>query len=191
MKRLLIILAVLLVILVVIMGILLAQNSKQTSPSTNTSSEFPLGNSRNPTEASTSTAGNTSVPSVLGGTIATSDFIHNGTTVQDIENPTNYYLAGSLGYCLSNGSCPSGASSTDFNVVYSTQNQSFIISLLQEPLGSSREEAQQFLMNTLGISEQSMCNLKYFVLTAVSVNSALAGENLGFSFCPGAIALPQ
>ncbi|HVW82438.1 MAG TPA: hypothetical protein VHC68_00615 [Candidatus Paceibacterota bacterium] len=126
-----------------------------------------------------------------GGTVTVDDFIHNGVTIADPQNAGQYYLAGSLGYCLPDGSCPAAASSTDFRIVYDDTKQSFTIALLTEPIGRARLEVEQFLESTLGIGENQMCALTYYVGTSYRVNEFYDDRNLGFSFCPGATALPQ
>ena len=44
-------------------------------------------------------------------------------------------------------------------------------------------------MQHLGISESDMCRLSYMVSVPNRVNTIYAGQNLGFSFCMGAVAL--
>src|SRR3989344_215025 len=116
------------------------------------------------------------------------DFLHNGTTVEDVQNPGNYYLAGNLGYCLKDGVCPTGAPTAHYKVTYSIKEHFFTIALTDEPLGVARLGAQQFLMQALGMSQQQLCDLNYYLGTTSYVNSIYAGKNLGFSFCPGATA---
>lgn len=128
---------------------------------------------------------------VNGGTLIAKDFLNNGETVADTQNQNNYYLAGPLGYCLPDGSCPSGASTTDFTITYNSKSSYFTIALRKEPLGSVRIEAEQFLLARLGITRQGMCNLNYYVGTTYWVNSIYDKGNLGFSFCPGATKLPN
>lgn len=123
--------------------------------------------------------------------IETNDFIHNGTTVQDAENPGQYYLAGSIGYCTPDGVCPTGAPSDEYHIVYFSQDRYFVIALLQEPLGKARLDAEQFLQNTLGINKTAMCAMKYYLSTQADTNANYAGKNLLFSFCPGATPLPN
>ncbi len=123
--------------------------------------------------------------------LVVNNFLKNGVTVEDIENPGIYYLAGSVGYCLKDGTCPAGAAAENFIVAYDASLQFFTISLTKEPLGTARADAEQFLLKTLGISQTDLCNIKYFLSTTSSVNPFYAGQNLGFSFCPGATVLPQ
>jgi hypothetical protein len=127
-----------------------------------------------------------------GGTpIVTKSFIANGVTSPDVENPGTYYLAGSPGYCLKDGTCPSGAPESNFIVTYDAPNQFFTIALTKEPLGAARIAAEQFLMSTLGVSQTQLCSINYYIGTVNAVNAIYAGKNLGFSFCPGATVLPE
>lgn len=83
--------------------------------------------------SSTSSPGIT-VASRGGGTpIAVRDFLKATTTVEDPQNKGTYYLAGSPGYCLPDGTCPSGAPADNFKIVYYADPQSFTIALTKEP----------------------------------------------------------
>ncbi len=126
-----------------------------------------------------------------GGTVSTNDFIHNGVTIVDKANTDRYLLAGNLGYCLSDPQKCQAGTATDFSAYYNSVPQSFTIELEKEPIGQARLDAEQFLSAALGLSEQQMCSLNYYVGVTIYVNSQFTGKNLGFSFCPGATALPQ
>jgi hypothetical protein len=125
------------------------------------------------------------------GPLTVNDFLHNGITQPDVQNPGNYYLAGSAGYCTQAGVCPQGATTTNFKITFDSNQQFFTIALTDEPIGAARLAAEQFLASTLGISPAQMCALKYYLGTDIYTNSFYGGKNLGFSFCPGATALPQ
>ena len=125
-----------------------------------------------------------------GGTITTKDFVHNGVTIPDPSNAGWYYLAGEPGYCNPDGSCPHAAQESDFTATYDSTNQFFTISLTQEPLGDARRDAQTFMQNTLGISSENLCRLKYYIGTQNAVNETYSGRNLGFNGCAGATVLP-
>lgn len=153
----------------------------------NSSPSFPTAS----TTSTSATGTNTGVTvSTQDGSVVVKDFIHNGVTVQDGANQGNYYLAGNVGYCNADGTCPSGAKSDEYSVVYFSQDKSFIVNLIKEPIGQARLDAEQFLMTQLGLTQSQMCDLKYQVLTTSDVNDLYAGKNLGFSFCPGATKLP-
>lgn len=128
---------------------------------------------------------------ISGKEVITKDFTHNGSTIKDVQNPDRYFLVGKVGYCLADGTCPSGALSDDYSIVYQSADQSFIIALLTEPLYQARQSAEQYLATTLGISEAEMCTLKYYISTDSYINATYAGKNLLFSFCKGATPLPK
>jgi len=122
--------------------------------------------------------------------IMVKDFLANGVTFRDPANDGTYFLAGKLDYCLENGTCPDTSTPT-FSIMYLEADQSFSVSLNDEPLKDVRNAAERYLMTALGISEQEMCALNYALGTTVSVNEAYGSvTNLGFSFCPGAVPLP-
>ena len=137
------------------------------------------------------TVNTVSIPAVSGGFIETVDFMHNGVTIPDTANPGRYLLAGNLGYCIKDTSKCQAGNTTDFNIFYDSIAKAFTIALLKEPLGQTRLQMEQTLMQTLGIAQQQMCSLNYYVGTISDLNSFYAGKNLGFSFCSGATALPQ
>ncbi|MDD2657854.1 MAG: hypothetical protein PHD04_04335 [Candidatus Pacebacteria bacterium] len=172
-----------------------SSNNESTTPTQ--TPELPLGGSVTPGSIDTGSSGSSvSNPTITfgtpnGGVVTVKDFIHNGETVSDVENPGSYVLAGSVGYCLANGSCPSGATTTDFNVSYNEKTHFFNIILLAEPLGSVRLEAEQFLASRLGLVDKEVCDLNYFVGTPYWINATYDNKNLGFSFCPGATVLPK
>lgn len=142
--------------------------------------------------AATSTAPDTTEVALrAGGSVVVNDFLHNGTTISDPENTGNYYLAGSVGYCLKDGSCPSGAKADNYIVIYDSAHQFFTIALTAEPIGPARLAAEAFLRTTLGLSNEQLCGLNYYIGTTESVNNSYSGKNLGFSACAGATSLPN
>lgn len=112
-----------------------------------------------------------------GKTISSINFIHNGVTLADSSNEGNYLLTGSV----TNG----------FSIGYRAPADFFTIALEKEPLGEMRIAAENYLLSALGVSKSQLCSLRYYIGTDVHTNSFYAGKNLGFSFCPGAVALPQ
>lgn len=138
----------------------------------------------------TVTEGTRMIVSKDGQTLAVRDFHNNGITFEDPANPGSYFLAGETGYCLEDGTCPK-AGTDEFSILFTEADQSFIIALAAEPLGEVRVRAEHYLMNALGATREELCSLNYAVGTTVSVNATYSEfENLGFSFCPGAIRLP-
>ena len=76
-----------------------------------------------------------------------------------------------------------------YNIEYISETQFFVVSLQQEPLASSRQAAEQFLLEFLDISESEMCQLGYSVTVPARVSVNYAGIELGFSFCSEAVQL--
>ena len=148
----------------------------------------PVGNSSTVTEASSTfpTGTTLSVGAVGGGSVQTNNFIADPTTTKDPINPGYYYL----GYHVYEGvPDPTATNNPPYIITYISTTQYFNIALLQEPVGSTREEMEQYLMARLSISQTQMCQLNYMVSVPDHVNSFYSGQNLGFSFCPGATAL--
>lgn len=146
-------------------------------------STFPIGNN------ATATPRAQIKMSLPNGTVAVmNDFIHNNETIPDTVNPGMYVLAGSLGYCLSDGSCPTGAIVEGFTINYDDKHKLFNI-LLEEPLNVNRIKAEQFLAGRLDLKPEVMCALQYWIGTTSYINSNYAGKNLLFSFCPGSVKL--
>lgn len=156
---------------------------------------LPTGNSITPvTSPGTTPSPATQTMTVAvqgGGTIVVNDFIHNGVTIPDTANSGRYLLAGNLGYCLSDPQKCQAGSAENFNVYYDGTPQTFSVDLTMEPIGQARLDMENFLLATLGITQQQMCGLTYYVGVTLNVNSRFAGKNLGFSFCPGATVLPK
>ena len=135
--------------------------------------------------------GSMTVAAQDGSQVTVLDFIHNGITILDKVNDGVYMLAGNLGYCLSDPGQCQAAPADNFNVFYNSAPQSFNTVLTKEPIGQARLLMEQFLLSTLGITQSQLCSLKYRVGVTIYVNEQFAGENLGFSFCPGATPLPK
>jgi hypothetical protein len=200
MKKLLIIVAIMLGLLLLAEIVFWFLGSHSAIPTTQTTAtstsvgQMPNTFSVSPTSQGASQTSNIHTMTVAargaaGSSITINDFINNGTTAADPENRGMYYIAGAPGYCLSDGTCPHGASSSDFIVTYDASKQFFTIALTQEPIKQARLDAQDFLLSTLGVSQNQLCSLNYYLGTTISVNAIYAGTNLGFSFCPGATAL--
>ena len=75
-------------------------------------------------------------------------------------------------------------------IIYIAATDYYTIALLQEPLKQTREQAEQYLIEKTGYSHGAMCHLRYMVSVPNSVSQIYAGQNLGWSFCPGAVQLP-
>ena len=76
-----------------------------------------------------------------------------------------------------------------YRISYYVPKESFTIFLLQEPLADTRLLAEAEFLRLTHMDKSGACLLSYMVVTPVETNAQLAGKNLGFSFCPGAIQL--
>lgn len=74
----------------------------------------------------------------------------------------------------------------DFNVIYNEANQSFAVALLKEPLATARNNAQQYLLEELGVTLADLCKLNVYVGVTSDVNEFYAGKQLGLQGCAGA-----
>lgn len=80
--------------------------------------------------------------------------------------------------------------SNSFEILYYEPEGRLVVSLLEEPLGNARAEAELYLQTTLGFTESELCNIRARVLTNRFVSNFYADQELGFSFCAGAVQLP-
>jgi hypothetical protein len=176
-------------LIVVIFGILALfhlHSSNLNTATTTPATTFPVATTTSGVGASSTIM---TIQGQSGTVLATKNFINNGTTIKDVENPGTYLLAGSLGYCLPDAPCTAGTS-TEFNIFYDSTANAFTIGLLQEPLGAVRHHAEVYLESTLGLSKTDICALNYYVGTTYTVNEKYDAGNLGFSSCAGAVVLP-
>ncbi len=161
-----------------------------SNPSAVQNAGFPVAPSVAGGVASSSTAQGGIIPVAGSGGAAIQmlDFLKDPTTVKDPLNPGYYYL----GYHPYEGvPDPTATATPPYVIAYESDTQSFNITLLQEPIGPVREEMQQYLMAHLGITQEQMCQINYMVSVPWRVNQLYSSKNLGFSFCPGATALPK
>ena len=79
--------------------------------------------------------------------------------------------------------------SAGFSMVYYEMDNSYSIAVLNEPIAENREAASKYFLEVLQISEADACKLKVYIGTTYDVNQELSGQNLGLSFCPGAVKL--
>lgn len=78
-----------------------------------------------------------------------------------------------------------------FSVQYSESDSEFLISLINEPIGEARRDAEKYLRNTLMLTDAQLCELVTAVTVTPDVNESYSTyANLGLSFCPGSVKLP-
>ena len=176
---------ILLGIAIAVGGYFLLRDS--STPSTNTvPTTFPISS----TTAGTGSATTMTVSTSNGNQLSVNDFIHNNVTIADPANADTFYLAGGSGACKADGTCPTAGNTTEYSILYYPDDGSFAIGLAAEPLGEVRKKAEKNLQQKLGIPQSQMCALNYSVMTTTYISQQFGGTNLGFSFCPGAVALP-
>ncbi|HVV39308.1 MAG TPA: hypothetical protein VHD31_03205 [Candidatus Paceibacterota bacterium] len=164
-----------------------------SEPDTNTNNPTTLGTGNNtsvvtnsPSGSNSSSQTNTqsSIQAYGGGVIAAKDFKNDPATTKDPLNPGHYYIGPHVNEGIDD---PTASDNPPYVIEYIDQDQTFTIDLLQEPIGTVRQDMEKFLMSKLGLSEAQMCQLKYTVSVSWRVNPLYAGQNLGFSFCQGAM----
>ena len=81
--------------------------------------------------------------------------------------------------------------STDYSIEYQPNFQAFYINLNGNDLYISRTNAEQGLLDKLGISKDDACKLNVNLGVVYSVNPRASGVEYGLSFCPDGIPLPK
>ncbi len=151
------------------------QNETGTSPFGSGAGAIPSGGSGQGNTTSSQTSEQFIVLGADGSMISVADF-RSEPGVQELSDGS--YRLG-----------PFTGSST-YQILYYAADKSFTVTLLEEPLGATRESAEQYLMNALQIGKPQMCRLRYGVYVPIKISQFYAATNLGFSFCPRAIKLP-
>lgn len=142
-----------------------------------------------PSQTSSSTAAG--VPTKLlsspdGGSVAVKDFLKDPATVKDPLNKDHYFVGPHPKEGIDD---TTATDNPEYVIEYVDADQSFTISLMQEPLAQTRLDMEKFLMAKLGIGQSDICHLNYLVSVPARVNTYYAGYSLGFSFCADSIAL--
>lgn len=123
------------------------------------------------------------IPRTDGGSVSVPDFTKGNEPISGFEG--SYYD-------LVNGSGPIyGNEGYSFEIQYDETNAEFLVVLIEEPLGESRREAEDFLRNKLSLKDEELCKLNIFVAVPLDVNEVYSQyPNLGLSFCPSGVPLP-
>jgi len=116
-------------------------------------------------------------------TNGTASFLQGADVKEDQANHGYFYL----------GNQPSSDQTVNppYLIEYIAATHYFTISISQEPIGQYRREAERYLQQKLGATQDQMCSLNYTIGVPDWVNSQYSDMNLGFSFCPGAVQLPE
>ncbi len=138
----------------------------------------PFGNAVLPGSQSTGTQ--TQVQTTKGIALNVPDF-RKGHEPEVLPNGTYYAIYGPE-------YSPDGFA---FTVSYSEPGSEFLITLIQEPIGAARLEAERYLRGMLMLTDEELCSLKIAVTVIPEINETYSAyENLGLSFCPRAVKLP-
>ncbi len=170
------------IVVLIVSGILYTLTKTKPAPTTNPSNEATSTVSIHQSGTSTVVSQKLVVLDSSGGTVSVNDFRTLQEVIVATHMPRHYFLAG--------GADPSAVQAS-YSTFYNEKDSSFNITLLTTPLGATRRDAERKLMGQLGITEADMCRLQYRVGVPAFVDRPLAGEQLGFSFCPGAVSLPE
>lgn len=184
-------LVILLIVLVVLAGIAAWFVFSQHGPNAGTgpTNQNPFGGATsgtNPgftTSSSTQQAGTMAITDAYGASVSVPAFTTGRTPIQGSDG-SNYYDLVHQGPVYGN-------ENETFAVQYGEKNSDFTVLLLTEPLSAARADAENFLRATLKLPDAELCKLKITVGVTASTNSIYSRyDNLGLSFCPGAIRLP-
>src|ERR1700761_8288309 len=116
-------------------------------------------------------------------TVQVPDFRRARMTMVSPSNPGQYILMGSRVFCAG-PECPPWPQRSPFSITYDESKQFFTIALQEKPIWTARTKAEGFLLRELKLAKGQLCTLNYYIGTDDQVDSAHAGKNLGFSFCP-------
>lgn len=128
---------------------------------------------------------------VRGGGVGNIGVHKDDGTLVYIPDPTR--LPQPEGYTPEQGYQLGGSDSGSYQILFFTSGSEnrILISLLAEPLGETRKNAEVELRASLKLSDADICALSNLeVWTLPSVSETYSGENLGLSFCPGSVLLP-
>lgn len=81
--------------------------------------------------------------------------------------------------------------SPDFDIFYYTEDNSFTIDIRNNPISLVRDRAESKLLADLKISKNDACKLSVIVAVSRGVNDDYSGQDLGLSFCPGAVIINE
>lgn len=126
------------------------------------------------------------VASRNGSPLPVREFSDNPEYGADSVNTNISYL----GSHFEAGAEGQAAGDPPYVIEYMEKTDHFSIAILKEPIKENRIQAEEYLRSKLGIPKMYMCRLRYTLSVPVRVNPVYAGQNLGFSFCPGAAELP-
>ncbi len=99
--------------------------------------------------------------------------ISDVTMLNPLENPVKRTQEGDVVF----------ASETAYQLLYLPTFNQFLITILTPSFETGRKQAEQALLDNLGISEQDACLLNVDMGTPASINPTEAGKRYPLSFC--------
>lgn len=120
----------------------------------------------------------------LGNVLQVRNFLKDSETVVDPQNTGYYYLGNHYPFEVDENTI---IEQPEYIILYIAETQFFNVALLKEPISTSRKNAEQYLLEHLGVSKEQLCQLDYMVSVPYTVNEFYTSQSLGFSFCQGSI----
>jgi hypothetical protein len=80
---------------------------------------------------------------------------------------------------------------TDYHISFNPHDQSFLITLLNPDIQTTRNRAEDDFLNALNITKNDACKLTLILGMPAFVNENLSGKNYGLSFCPNGKPFPK
>jgi hypothetical protein len=71
-----------------------------------------------------------------------------------------------------------------YSITYFSNEKSFLINILAEPVQKNRDTAESAFLKDLGVDYGQACKLTVSTYVLFDVNQNLAGQDYGLSFCP-------
>lgn len=139
----------------------------------------PVSLDKNPPAVLPQNINTVSIRTKSGASIPVRDF-RNDPLVEsfnDQDNDPNYIY-----YIFRDTDSPSTAT---YEVLYSGNDKSIVVSLRKEPLRDVRFRAEIDLARHLNVDPEKLCDLSISIGVARDVNELYAGRELGISTCPG------
>ncbi len=112
--------------------------------------------------------------------VSVRNFLRDPDVAKDTVN-LGFYYVGTTDLAL--------LDSQVFSIQYVAQTGHFTVSLLREPFGAVRKQAEEALAARLGLPKEQLCGLRYTVAVPGYVSAEASGVDYRFSFCSDAVPL--
>ncbi len=186
--------------LLIVIGGALFFLTPSSEPSLSESSDSPFGTlpeseTRNPggnTGSGSSSGQGGASGSITGGTprgtVAVKTFdgavaVKDFTLAADVGTSTDGFLY----FSYPAATASSTEENTDYTVFFYPKEGTFLITILQEPIGEVRRRMAADLADRLSVSEEDLCDLYVEVYTRPFLNPVYSAKNLGFPGCSNAV----